>query len=337
MTGTVVGYDPGGNGKHGFARALVRGGDIVCVTTKTLQTAEDVVRSILDGEKPLGLGIDTLTCWSTGHSGWRPADRWLRQRYPGVKRAIVAPGGLFGAMSVNGMAVLVAVRQAFPDIFVTETHPKVLYHALFKDIFDFDGKGPTMTKQLNQLLAVKNIEDADPPDPPVGRVFDVPDIARRPAPDDHEHALKTGVVGKVAPGEILVPFSALAVHDRYAMPDLHGRPRRTPRPENPPRSAAAGGPPCPHRPVPPRCPPDSGSAGAGGGTAGQCGRRPRANRDRGARSARGTPAGGRRRPGAGGAGRASAGRRRRRNRKAFLASGRTRRSPSRRRAHTRDR
>ena len=64
MTGTVVGYDPGGNGKHGFARATVRDGEIVCVTTKTLQTAEDVVRSILGGEKPLGLGIDTLTCWA---------------------------------------------------------------------------------------------------------------------------------------------------------------------------------------------------------------------------------------------------------------------------------
>ena len=130
MTGTVVGYDPGGNGKHGFARATVRDGEIVCVTTKTLQTAEDVVRSILGGEKPLGLGVDTLTCWSTGRSGWRPADCWLRQRYPAVKKAIVAPNSLFGAMSVNGMAVLLTVRQAFPGIFVTETHPKVLYYAL---------------------------------------------------------------------------------------------------------------------------------------------------------------------------------------------------------------
>jgi hypothetical protein len=64
----------------------------------------------------------------------------------------------------------------------------------------------------------------DPPDPPVGRVFDVPDIARRPAHDDHEHALIAGVVGQVAPGQVLVPFSTLAVHDRYAgtlRPALH--------------------------------------------------------------------------------------------------------------------
>ena len=73
MTGTVVGYDPGGNGNHGFACAKIRNGNIVGpVATKTLPTAEDVVRSILGGEKPLGIGVDTLTCWSTGHAGWRP-------------------------------------------------------------------------------------------------------------------------------------------------------------------------------------------------------------------------------------------------------------------------
>ena len=59
MTGTVVGYDPGGNCKHGLARATVRDGDIVCVTTKTLPTVEDVVASILDIE-PLGVRNSAL-------------------------------------------------------------------------------------------------------------------------------------------------------------------------------------------------------------------------------------------------------------------------------------
>ncbi len=131
MTGTVVGYDPGGNRKHGFARAEIRDGKIVkLVTTTTLKTTEEVVREILGEEKPLGLGIDTLTCWSTGPSGLRPADRWLRRQYPDEQKRVIAPGGLRGAMCLNGMAVLAAVRQAFPDIFVTETHPKVLYYAL---------------------------------------------------------------------------------------------------------------------------------------------------------------------------------------------------------------
>ena len=155
MTGTVVGYDPGGNCKHGLAQALVRDGEIVSVTTKTLSHAEDVVTSILDFETPLGLGIDTLTCWGTGRSGWRPADRWLRQRYPAVKESMVAPNSLWGAMSVNGMAVLIPVRQARRSIFVTETHPKVLYYALFNQPWDFKGQNiSVMNERLSQLLGV---------------------------------------------------------------------------------------------------------------------------------------------------------------------------------------
>ena len=152
MTGTVVGYDPGGNCKHGLARATVRDGDIVCVTTKTLRTVADVLASIRDIKTPLGIGIDTLTCWSTGHSGLRPADCWLRQRYPDVKKRVLAPGSLRGAMSVNGMALLVALREEFPDIFVTETHPKVLYYALFNR--RWDPNTSVMDKCLSRLLNV---------------------------------------------------------------------------------------------------------------------------------------------------------------------------------------
>ena len=155
MTGTLVGYDPGGNGKHGLARATLQDGSIVSVTTETLRYVEDVVASILDIEAPLGLGIDTLTCWGTGRSGWRPADCWLRERYPDVQNSIQAPNSLYGAMSVSGMALLVALRQAFPDIFVTETHPKVLYHTLFNQRYDYNGPNKSvMNKHLSQLLAV---------------------------------------------------------------------------------------------------------------------------------------------------------------------------------------
>ncbi|MDE2783776.1 MAG: hypothetical protein OXK77_12530 [Gemmatimonadota bacterium] len=131
MTGTVVGYDPGGNGKHGLAWATVQDGRIGSkVNTDTFGNVEEVLASIRKIGPLLGLGIDTLTCWSTGDGGWRPADHRLRTYYDAVKRSVIAPNSLAGSMIVSGMAVLLAVRRAFPGVFVTETHPKVLYYEL---------------------------------------------------------------------------------------------------------------------------------------------------------------------------------------------------------------
>ncbi len=236
MTGTVVGYDPGGNCKHGFARATIRDGKIVCVTTDTLRTAEEVVRSILGGEKPLGIGIDTLTCWSTGCSGWRPADCWLRKQYPAVRGSVVPPNSLFGAMCLNGMAVLVAVRRAFPDIFVTETHPKVLYYALFEEPHDYQGANESvMDKRLSELLDV-NVQ------PETDHEWDaaisiLPVIRGLHGAWQDLHALPT------APGERLIHPCGKTT---YMWPDQHLVPP-TPAPLPPPR-------PSQQRPASPRSP-----------------------------------------------------------------------------------
>lgn len=80
----------------------------------------------------LAAGIDTLTEWNDGPSGWRPADRWLRDRYPAVSGSVIAPNSLFGAMLVSGAGFLVQLRPRFgrDRTLVTETHPKVCYYAL---------------------------------------------------------------------------------------------------------------------------------------------------------------------------------------------------------------
>ena len=152
MTGTVIGYDPGGNSAHGFARATIQDGVIREVTTETLTTVENVTERILNTKTLLGLGIDTLTCWSTGESGWRPADRWLRRHYDGRKNSVQAPNSLSGSMSVSGMALLVLARQAYRELFVTETHPKVLYYAFYRGSHDYEGKKALMNRHLEDLL-----------------------------------------------------------------------------------------------------------------------------------------------------------------------------------------
>ena len=130
MTGTLVGYDPGGNRSHGLALLAIVDGVPHALEVTTCADVEVALRRVEKAGSLLGVGVDTLTCWSTGPSGWRPADRWLRARYPPVQRSVASPNTLYGSMSLSGMAFLLALRARQPGLPVTEAHPKVLYHAL---------------------------------------------------------------------------------------------------------------------------------------------------------------------------------------------------------------
>jgi hypothetical protein len=154
QSGLILGYDPGGNDAHGVAELQVHDGKVARLATRTLRTTEDVV-AFLEGLSSLAaLGVDTLTCWSTGPSGWRPADRWLRHRYPEVRNSVVSPNGLFGSMGLNGMAVLVAARKKFSDILITETHPKVLYWQIARARYDYPGSREAMHRVLAARLGI---------------------------------------------------------------------------------------------------------------------------------------------------------------------------------------
>jgi hypothetical protein len=137
---TFAGYDPGGNGKHGLALLDTVRGKAISLETTTLATPEAVLQRLQDVDNLVGIGIDTLTCWSTGSSGWRPADRWLRMQYPEVRPSIVSPNGMYGSMGLNGMSVLCVLRSISPGLVITETHPKVLHWALRRSKYDY-GEG----------------------------------------------------------------------------------------------------------------------------------------------------------------------------------------------------
>lgn len=139
MTAFVVGYDPGGNGKHGVAALRVRQEGSrwapVELRTTTAQTLGDVVAWVeaeCQGGRVVAAGVDTLTEWSTGPGGWRPADCWLRAHHSDAAPAVVAANSIYGAMAVNGAAflTLLAPRLRADRTVVTEAHPKVAYFAL---------------------------------------------------------------------------------------------------------------------------------------------------------------------------------------------------------------
>jgi hypothetical protein len=134
----VVGYDPGGNGKHGVAVLEVRKHenrwrpvDMQVSAEKTLDAVLRRVDKRCDRRQIVAAGIDTLTEWNSGRSGWRPADRWLRETYPAITNTILSSNSLYGSMTVNGAAFLMLFRHRFRSdaTMVTEAHPKACYYA----------------------------------------------------------------------------------------------------------------------------------------------------------------------------------------------------------------
>lgn len=152
MSGLYLGYDPGGGGAHGVAMIADR--QAICDTVPTAQDAITWFDERCRDQAPSAVGIDTLTLWSTGPAGWRPADRALRAAYPGVAASVVPPNSLYGAMPINGVAVGLELRRIFPTLRITETHPKILYFALTRSVYDFAEHREQMVQDLVGWVAV---------------------------------------------------------------------------------------------------------------------------------------------------------------------------------------
>ncbi len=156
MSTLYLGYDPGGDGRHGVAAVDTK--QAICTTVDTAQKAVEWFFEHSRGHEPTALGIDTLTLWSTGPAGWRPADRALRAAYPSVRNSIAASNSLSGSMPINGVAVALALCKEFPKLQITETHPKVLYFALMGLVYNFHQQRDQMVKKLAEWVAVKTCE-----------------------------------------------------------------------------------------------------------------------------------------------------------------------------------
>lgn len=152
---TILGYDPGGNGNHGVAALSVDDSYTPHkLGVQTRKTVKDVIDWFSQFSDAAGIGIDTLTKWATGEGGWRPADLWLRDRYPEVALSIAAPNALRGSMIVGGMAVKNWFFSRYPKAVISETHPKVLYFALRNQKYDWVNASTEMKGFISERLGV---------------------------------------------------------------------------------------------------------------------------------------------------------------------------------------
>lgn len=153
---TVLGYDPGGNSAHGVAALYLLDGIPERVEVQTLSNASKVIAFFEERKADtVCIGIDTLTCWSTGPSGWRPADRFLRRTYPKIQNSVASANSLRGSMAINGAAVLLHCKEHLPELLVTEAHPKVLYWHLTGRPYRYGHEKSQMDSFLSEFLKLK--------------------------------------------------------------------------------------------------------------------------------------------------------------------------------------
>ena len=139
--GVWVGTDPGGKGNFGVAVIQSNGSAHTCC----VDCADEAVEAVIwmAEVQPSGVGVDAPLWWSSGISGGRLADQWLRDTYGLSGGQVQAANSLQGAALVQGAMFVVRIRERFSDLPVTETHPKALLVALALEaenaFFDYFG------------------------------------------------------------------------------------------------------------------------------------------------------------------------------------------------------
>ena len=160
-----LGYDPGGKGAHGVAQVEidVDSGRVLRASSTRTATADAALAYLVSAtatttERAGGLGVDTLTEWCLGPSGWRQADLWLRATYPKAANSVISANSIYGSMCVNGVGLIHALRRQDPGLVVTETHPKVLYFALAGVKYDWALSRPQMVAWIRDLLGQPSMD-----------------------------------------------------------------------------------------------------------------------------------------------------------------------------------
>jgi hypothetical protein len=135
-----LGFDPGGQDDGtGVALLIAEDKRLRCVTScvDSVDAALKWAKCGLANGTPVAAGLDTFLFWEPSRAGWRPADRWLKKHYSQVSDSVFSSNSAYGSMAVQGMALAILARQHWPNIELTETHPKVLYYALSKRTYEW--------------------------------------------------------------------------------------------------------------------------------------------------------------------------------------------------------
>jgi hypothetical protein len=153
----VLGFDPGGERNFGWAVCIDSADGLHVVDTGRADHAKGAIhcalKAIPKGKIVAGAGIDAPMFWV--FDGSREADRHIRAVIgrlgaPSPVGTVQHFNSLRGACVIQGLLVLKLLRQLYPNLPVTEAHPKALLW--FMDIARKDFR-PAMVK-LNDIKEI---------------------------------------------------------------------------------------------------------------------------------------------------------------------------------------
>lgn len=134
MIQILLGLDPGGTGNFGWCitqyTAVMPMTPLACgLTNNASQAIRYALDAIPEGSTLVSAGIDAPLFWSkTGH---RNADLTVRHAIkqagaPHVSGTVQDINSLRGACLIQGMLAALELRERFPNLPITESHPKVV-------------------------------------------------------------------------------------------------------------------------------------------------------------------------------------------------------------------
>ena len=125
---TWIGVDRGGVGNFGLAILKPDGSCHAC-SVDYVDGAIDAIRAEVQSI-PAGVGVDAPLWWCSGSAGLRKANQWIRDKYRLPNRNVQAVNSLWGSVLAQGMMFVARLREVFPQVSITETHPKAVLKAL---------------------------------------------------------------------------------------------------------------------------------------------------------------------------------------------------------------
>jgi predicted nuclease with RNAse H fold len=107
--------------------------------TSCVDSVEEAVAWSVDNvsEIPIATAVDAPLWWSSGPGGGRKADKWIRDKYGISSGTVQSVNSLSGAALAQGMLFINLLRDRYPDIVVSEAHPKAVLKALRIERADF--------------------------------------------------------------------------------------------------------------------------------------------------------------------------------------------------------